>query len=144
MATDGWYVPEHKHYSIDDDLCEECRDCCGDNDYDDCCDGCQECGCRGRERQAEEKEEAYRASHPRPITQNTKTGGWNMNRTIAKLFEKTVDAVLVNKFYGHQIQDNDVSYIMLNGKQKELLAAAQKLEDTQKAHANVVTAKIVA
>ena len=56
-----------------------------------------------------------------------------MNTTIAKLFEKTADAVLVQKWFGHQIQQTEVEYIRLNGKQKELLAAAQAKEDEQKA-----------
>lgn len=67
-----------------------------------------------------------------------------MNTTIAKLFEKTADAVLVNKFYGSHIAQNDVTYIMLKGKEKDLLAMAQGLQAKEDARNNIVTAQIVA
>jgi len=60
--------------------------------------------------------------------QEQPTKGEEMNSTVAKLFEKTADAVLVEKYYADYICDNDVSYIMLSGKQKEILAAAQEKE----------------
>lgn len=137
VAYDSWTVSKaHKrHWS--EDLCDECKDCCGEADLDDCCEGCHDCDCDGRRAQA-----GHVAN--KPIISSTKTGGSNMNRTIAKLFEKTVDAVLVNKFYGHIIADNDIEAIKLAGKQKEILAAAQELQDKQDAAANVVKAKVVA
>lgn len=53
-----------------------------------------------------------------------------MNTTIAKLFEKTADALLVDKHLSKNIGENPVSVIMLSGKQEELLAAAKLLEES--------------
>ena len=57
------------------------------------------------------------------------TEGTDMNTVIARLFERTADAVLVAKHYSGSIQDNDVELVKLQGKQKELLALAQAKED---------------
>lgn len=54
-----------------------------------------------------------------------------MNTVIAKLFEKTADAVLVQKWYGSLIQ-HDIDFIIFNGKQKEILEMAQKKEEESK------------
>ena len=130
MPTDSWTTKEG------DEICEGCHDCCGNCDYDDACDECREhrddnCG--------------FPYEHNIKPKWSTKIGGVElMNTTIAKLFEKTVDAMLVNKFFGHQIAQNEVAYITLNGKQKELLASAQALQAKQDVNANVVTARIVA
>jgi hypothetical protein len=48
-----------------------------------------------------------------------------MNRTIAKLFAVTADAMLVNKFYCNQIADNDISFIQHSDSTDEILAAAK-------------------
>lgn len=55
-----------------------------------------------------------------------------MNKTVAKLFDKTADAVLVDKHYGGIIDCNDIEYIILNGKQAEILAAAKAREEEVK------------
>jgi len=126
------YCDEHDFSDYDREDNGECGDCCSCTCADD--DRCTDCAsCCAPEGSYREK--------LKPITHNTKTGG-NVNRTIAKLFEKTADAVLVNKFYGHQIADNDVEVIRLQGKQKELLAAAQAKQDEQDKHANVVNARV--
>ena len=54
-----------------------------------------------------------------------------MNTTIAKLFEKTADAVLVDKHFSKNIGENPISYIALNGKQKEILVEAKLLEERE-------------
>ena len=48
-----------------------------------------------------------------------------MNKTIAKLFEKTSDALLVDAELGMQIPDNAITFILLDGKQEAILKAAQ-------------------
>ncbi len=64
------------------------------------------------------------------LQSTTQPKGSNMNTVIARLFAKapTEDAVLVQKYFGVTIAQNDVSFIILDGKQKELLAKAKELE----------------
>ena len=113
------------------EICEGCTDCCGDVDYDDACEECQE-----------HRDDNCGQPHSKP-TQPTTWRVEHMNTTIAKLFEKTADAVLVNKFYGSQIQQTDVEVIKLKGKEKDLLAAAQAKQANEDARNNVVRAQIV-
>lgn len=69
----------------------------------------------------------------RVSNQQTQTKGEStMNKTIAKLFEKTADAILVEKYLGSFIQPDPVDYIALNGKQEELLKEAKQLEKEAK------------
>ena len=67
-----------------------------------------------------------------------------MNKVIAALYEKTADAVLVTKYYGHEIRDNDVQLVQLevDGVAEALLAKAQAKQDEEDARKNVVSARI--
>lgn len=62
------------------------------------------------------------------------TKGGSMNGTIAKLFDKTSDALLVEKYLGGVIADNVVSTIVLEDKTEELLAKAKELDEKAKKH----------
>jgi len=66
------------------------------------------------------------------VNVNVRTEERGMNSVIAKLFDKTADAVLVEKHLGGVIKGDQVEYIKLNGKQKELLALATELEEKNK------------
>lgn len=55
-----------------------------------------------------------------------------MNNVIAKLFDQTSDAVLVEKYLGNNIPDTAVEFIRLDGKQDELIAEAKRLEEEKK------------
>lgn len=116
-------------WNTNDGLCEDCRNCCGDAAWEDLCDECRDCNCHADDR-------------PQPTSTQWRVE--RMNTTIAKLFDKTADAVLVNKYYGSQIAQNDVTYIMLKGKEKDLLAMAQDLQKREDARNHIVTAQIVA
>jgi hypothetical protein len=125
-----------------DELCAGCMDCCGDVDYDDACDDCQEhrddnCG--------------VPLTPPVPTNTNAPTswstinkGGSSMglNTTIASMYEQTADAVLVNKFYGHEIPQNDTSKVLFGDKADEILEAAKSKQSKEDAQRNVVRAQI--
>ena len=66
-----------------------------------------------------------------------------MNTTIAKLFKVTEEAMLVNKHLGHQIKENEVAIVLFTGKEKALLAAAQKIEDENNASKLAETLKAI-
>ncbi len=50
-----------------------------------------------------------------------------MNKVIAELFEKTKDAIFVDKYLSGYIADTPVMSIVLEGKQAQLLIAAEEL-----------------
>jgi hypothetical protein len=50
-----------------------------------------------------------------------------MNKIIIELFPKTKDAVLIEKWFGAEI-DNPKFQLLLKGKEKEVIAEAEKLE----------------
>lgn len=58
----------------------------------------------------------------------TKGDQSTMNKTIAKLFKNTEDAMLVNKYFQDQVPDNHISYITINGHQDELLKKAKEID----------------
>jgi len=116
---------EYKGYGSYDDLCNEVyeweQERASDDEYDE-----------------DEQEGGWMVQGKSQIKQwvaTPQSGGDTMglNTTIAQLFDKTADAVLVNKWFNGQIAQNDVEVVKLKGKEKELLAAAQAKEDAQKA-----------
>ena len=60
--------------------------------------------------------------------ENQQESGENMNETIAKMYEKTADAVLVNKHFAGVIPNNPVSFAIHNPVKDEILAAAKEKE----------------
>lgn len=131
-----WNTNAHHH---DDDICEGCNDCCGE-DYDEACDECKQhrddnCGIPL----------APPVSKPMPYGTTTPTGGNTMglNTTIASMYDSTKDAVLVNKYFGHEIQQNKSSEVLFADKADELLAKAKELQAKEDAQRNVVRAQIV-
>lgn len=127
---------------VESGLCEQCQECCGTQNPEDCCDECRECredGCDHGQGQA-----AQPKPTPAYMWSVDAQGGSHMNTTIIKLFERTEDAVLVNKFFSCQIAQNDIEAIVLKPHAKEILEAAKKLQAKEDARQNIVTAKIVA
>lgn len=57
-------------------------------------------------------------------------GGLIMNETIIELFPKTAEAVLVDKWFGKEI-DKPIFKLLIDGKQKELIAEAKRLEEEE-------------
>jgi len=72
-------------------------------------------------------------------------GGSSMglNTTVASMYENTKDAVLVNKYFGNEIQQSKSNEVLFSDKGDELLEAAKELEAKDKARENVVRAQIV-
>ena len=113
------------------------------------CSDCQECNCSNDERCSDcnsccapSRETQRACSHQH---QSVPAGGNQpMNKVIAALYEKTADAVLVTKYYGHEIRDNDVQLVQLevDGVAEALLAKAQAKQDEEDARKNVVSARI--
>ena len=66
-----------------------------------------------------------------------------LNTVIAGLFDSTKDAVLVNKYFGNEIQQSKSNEVLFSDKGDELLEAAKELEAKDKARENVVRAQIV-
>ena len=58
------------------------------------------------------------------------TGEEEMDKTIMKMFPKTADAVLVNKFFSNRFE-NPILNIVIADKADEILAAANKLQEEQ-------------
>ena len=112
----AWYQSQDDPERGDCDDCQECQ--CYEEDKQ--CDDCRDCDCHNKK------------SNKEAINQwNTKLKGADMNRTVAKLFETTADAMLVNKFYGPIIADNDVSYIALKDSADDILAAAKVKQEEE-------------
>ena len=138
MANDsGWDVRDHDFSDYDRDDNGECGDCCEcECADDDRCDDCASC-CA--------PDGSYHKKCKSNVGWNTQTGGVTMfNRTIEKMYERTADAALVNKFFGGTIPQNDIEVIVLKPHAKEILEKAKELQAKEDERNNVVTAKIVA
>ena len=83
---------------------------------------------------------------PRPTHQPTATiqGGSSMglNTVIAGLFDSTADAVLVNKYFGHEIHQSKANEVLFSDKGDELLASAKEQQAKDDAREHIVTARI--
>jgi hypothetical protein len=55
-----------------------------------------------------------------------------MNTLIIEMYPATKDAVLVQKWFGEKISSEPLIGMLLKGKEAELLAEAQKLEEEEK------------
>ena len=52
-----------------------------------------------------------------------------MNKLIIEMFPSTQDAVLIEKWFGSEIDGNPLTRTLIKGKEKELLDEAKKLEE---------------
>ena len=55
-----------------------------------------------------------------------------MNKDVEKLFPKTKEANVVQKWFGVQIGTYTLLGVLAKGKEKEILAAANELEEAEK------------
>ena len=59
-------------------------------------------------------------------------GGWTMgesiNRTVAKVFDKTEDAILVTKHLGNSIPENFISELHIKGNKEVILKEAKRIQ----------------
>ncbi len=72
-------------------------------------------------------------------------GGSSMglNTTVASMYENTKDAVLVNKYFGHEIPQNKTSEVLYADKADEILALAKEAQTKDDAQNRTVRAQIV-
>jgi len=56
-----------------------------------------------------------------------------MNKIIIEMFPVTKEAVLVDKWFGTEIDDDPLTRLLIKGKESDLIAEAEKLEADEKA-----------
>jgi hypothetical protein len=102
-----------------------------------CC--CSTCGvppcayCESCSPSEEEYNEALK------LTEQFEKENEPMNQIIIDMYPKTKDAVLVQKWFGEKISNEPLIGMLLKGKEAELLAEAQRLENEEKAVAHQMT-----
>jgi hypothetical protein len=56
----------------------------------------------------------------------------SMNKAVTDVYEKTADAILVNKYFGHSIPDSTWGKVLLQSNKEAVLKEAQAREEEEK------------